>query len=88
MDKTSLNAINKWMFFTFNFPNDFIEKIWADEPYLVSHLKSKFLSLYNYHGSYGVIPAFYGELSANNRMKMMQWVMDNYTDEQKLNFGE
>lgn len=88
MDKTSLIAINKWMFFTFNFPNDFIEKVWADDPSLIRHLENKFRSLYEYRGSYGVIPAFYGELSANNRMKLMQWVMDNFNDEQKLHFND
>lgn len=87
MDKTSLIAINKWMFFTFNFPNDFIEKVWADEPYLVDHFKAKFNSLY-YRGSYGVIPAFYAELDMSNRMKLMQWVMDNFNDEQKLRFND
>jgi len=88
MDKTSLIAINKWMFFVFNFSGDFIDKVWADNPSLVNHLKSKFNSLYNHYGSYGVIPAFYGELDMNNRMKMMQWVMDNYNDEQKLKFND
>ena len=88
MDKTSLIAINKWMFFIYNFPYNFIEQIWAGDEGLINHLKGKFNYAYNSKGAYGCIPAFYGELDMNNRKKMMQWVMDNYNDEQKLKFND
>ena len=86
MDEKSLIAINKWMYFIYNFPYNFIEKVWADDAGLANHLKGKFQSAYDRYGSYGCVPAFYGELDMNNRKKMMQWVMDNYNDEQKLKF--
>ena len=85
MDKISLIAINKWMFFIYNYPPNFISEIWKDEPWLVQHLTGKFNALYEDKGAYGVIPAFYGELTTNNRIKMMSWVMDNFNGEQKLN---
>ena len=88
MDKTALNAINKFFYFSMNFPYDFIEKVWGDEPWLVNHLKGKFNGLYDSDGSYGVINAFYGELSTSNRIKLMDWVMNNYSDEIKLSFNE
>lgn len=87
MDKQiSLIAINKWMFFIYNYPSDFIDKVWADEPYLINHLKGKFNYYYETKGAYGVIPAFYAELDSKHKVKMMSWVMDNFNDEQKLSF--
>ena len=86
MNEVSLIAINKWMFFIYNYPYNFIEKVWADNPSLIEHLKGKFDRFYKTHGPYGVIPAFYGDLDMNNRKRMMQWVMDNFNDEQKLKF--
>lgn len=87
MDKqTSLIAINKWMYFIFNYDPYFIDKVWGErKPYTLSdHLWNKFEYLYEKRGCYGVIPAFYGELDWENRIKLMEWVMDNYKDEQKL----
>ncbi len=88
MNKQSLIAINKWNFFIYNFPSDFIERVWADDTSLVNHLKGKFLSAYERHGGYGCVPAFYAELDNSNRKKLMQWVMDNFNDEQRLYFKE
>ena len=31
---------------------------------------------------------FYAELDGNNRKLLMGWVLNNYNDEQKLNFNE
>lgn len=87
MDKQiSLIAINKWMYFIYNYPYDFIEKVWGERKQynFTDHLQNKFDSLYDRVGAYGVIPAFYAELDWNNRIKLMEWVMDNYKDEQKL----
>lgn len=85
---TSLIAINKWMFFIYNYPHDFIERIWAAEPWLAAHLRGKFNGYYDANGAYGAIPSFYAELDSNNKIKMMSWVMDNYNGEQKLSFKE
>ena len=88
MRETSLNAINKFFYFSMNFPYNFIEKVWENEPYLAKHLRGKFEGLYRLYGSYGVINAFYGELDTNNRIKLMDWVMNNYDGEIKLRFDE
>ena len=87
MDKqTSLIAINKWMYFIYNYPYNFIELVWGERKQytLTDHLTGKFNALYVKHGAYGVIPAFYAELDLNNRIKLLEWVMDNYKGEQKL----
>ena len=77
-------AINKWVFFCNNYPNDFIEKVWADDSNLIEHLKGKFKCLSALYGSYGVMHAFYGELSWSNRVRLMKWVMENFNDEQHI----
>lgn len=87
MDKQiPLIAINKWMYFIYNYPYNFIELVWGErKPYnLTDHLSNKFDAYYKSVGAYGVIPKFYAELDWENRTKMMQWVMDNYNDEQKI----
>ena len=85
---TSMIAINKWMFFTYNYPYNFINQVWADEEWLIDHLKGKFDYYYDKYGAYGVIPVFYAELDGNNKKKLMRWVMENFTSEQKLSFNE
>lgn len=89
-NKTALIAINKWMYFIYNYPSNFIESVWGKrEDYnLTDHLTKKFNALYESRGMYGVIPAFYGELDWSSRKKLMEWVMDNYNDEQKIPFKE
>ena len=75
MQKTD---IYKWMMFIYNFPSDFIEKIWEGDESLIAHFKGKFNAYYDTYGAYGVIPAFYGELSSSNRKKMEDWVLANF----------
>lgn len=84
-NKTALTAINKWMFFTYNYPYDFIAKVWGDNPSLGEHLKGKFDYYYDEYGAYGAIPKFYAELDSSNKVKMMNWVIENFNQEQKLN---
>jgi hypothetical protein len=86
--ENELKAINKWFYFTMNYPNDFIEKVWADEPWIVGHLKGKFEHYYESYGCNGVFSQFYAALDNGNRIKLLTWVMENYDDEQKLNFKE
>lgn len=88
MDKISLIAINKWVFFCMNYPYNFIEEVWKDEQWLVNHLKAKFNSIYEDYGSRAVMNTFYCELDGGNKQKLMTWVMDNYNDEQKLRFND
>ena len=67
-------AINKWIFFCFNYPYDFIEKCWADKPLLAQHIRDKFT---------GDVNGLYCELDLTNENRLLEWVMDNYNDEPK-----
>ena len=71
-------AINKWIFFTFNYPYDFIERCWSDEPILAEHIRSKFNE---YEGD---MNRLYCELDNANSEKLLEWVLDNYNSERKL----
>lgn len=88
MDKISLIAINKWVFFCMNYPHNFIEQVWAGDQMLINHLKGKFIADYSIFGARAVMNTFYCELDGNNKVKLMQWVMDNFNDEQKLNIKD
>lgn len=85
---TAMAAINKWVYFCMNYPHDFIEKVWADEQWLVRHLSAKFDHYYNTYGSRAVMNTFYCELDGGNKQKLLSWVLDNYNDEQKLTFTD
>ena len=80
----ALRAINKYHWFCVAYPSNFIEKCWADDPSLAEHFKGKFNAYYDSFGPRGVMQAFVGDLSSHNWMKLMQWIMVNFNDEQKL----
>lgn len=90
MNKEALIAINKWVYFALNYPSDFIEKVWGErKPYnLTDHLIGKFNDYYDRYGSNGAVTAFYANLDQSNQIKLMDWVMSNYNDEQKLRFKD
>ena len=76
----SKSAINKWVFFCFNYPYDFIERCWQDNPLMASHIRGKFESC-----SYD-INRLYCELDASNESRLLDWVLSNYHTECKV-FG-
>jgi len=78
-----MEMMNKWVYFCFNYPYDFIEQIWGGE-YICDHLKGKFQMYYDLVGSTGVMNKFYANLDKTNQRRLLQWVIDNYNDEQKL----
>ena len=88
MDKISLIAINKWVYFCMNYPHNFIEQAWAGEQWLIDHLTGKFNGYYEDYGPRGVMNTFYCNLDGVNKQKLMAWVMDNFNDEQKLRFKD
>lgn len=81
--KEQLDAINKWFFFCMNYPHDFIQSVWADTPGLAAHFESKFNGIYDSRGSDAAMTVFYAELSWGNRKKLLDWVLENYSGEQK-----
>ena len=75
---TDKKAINKWIFFTMNYPYYFIETIWGSNTLFAKHIREKFNE---YHGD---MNRLYCELDKENADKLLTWVLDNYNDERKL----
>lgn len=74
-------AIINWMYWLWNFNDtgDFIQGAFGNEgEMMVKHLRSKFESAYESFGTYGCIPAFFGELDSRHREKLIDFVCDNY----------
>lgn len=100
--KTAMLAINKWFYYAMNYPVVEVEVVDFDgtkKEYLPdcfnafpktlrAHLAKKWDTLYGLYGSRAVLMAFYAELSPNYRKDLMEWVLNNYNDEQKLSFNE
>lgn len=76
-------AINKWVYFCMNYPYDFIEQIWGGTG-MVRHFTAKFEEYYKFVGSTGVMNKFYCNLSKGYQRQLLEWVLKNYNDEQKL----
>ena len=100
--KTAMIAINKWFYYAMNYPvvevevadfdgthKEYLPDFFNAFPmHLRKHLAGKWNALYEDYGSRAVLMAFSGELSSNYRKDLMAWVLENYNDEQKLNFNE
>ncbi len=74
---TKFSPIHLFVFFGFNYPHDFIEKVWGTDA-IGKHIKEKFNNCYRYHGSYSVMNSFYTELSAPNRRLLEAYILKNY----------
>ena len=74
----SISPIHNYVYFAYNYPSDFIEKAWAEDPNMVQHLKSKFDGFYKQYGAGGVMNKFYTELDNENQKTLEDWIMANY----------
>ena len=100
--KTAMLAINKWFYYAMNYPVVEVEIVDFDgtkkeylpdcfnafPKYLRAHLAKKWDTFYGLYGSRAVLMAFYAELDWENRKLLMEWVLNNYHDEQKMSFKE
>ena len=100
--KTAMIAINKWFYYAMNYPvveievedyagkrKEYLPDFFNAFPkHLRGHLAGKWCDIYDKYGSRAVLMTFYGELDWSNRKFLMEWVLNNYNDEQKLNFKE
>lgn len=50
----------------------------------VRHMAEKWLSAVKSWGNYGAMMKFYSELDFQNRIAMLEWIFDNYSDFKKL----
>jgi len=99
--KTAAIAINKWFYYSMNYKVVNVEvttfegsekKLLPDcfnafPKHLRAHLAKKWDAIYGLYGSRAVLMTFYGEISTEYRIMLIEWVMQNYNDEQKINFN-
>jgi hypothetical protein len=71
------SPIRKYVYFSYNFPHDFIEQIWG-EGAMGRHLKDKFTSYYKKHGDKAVMTAFYVNLDSENQQMLEDYIINNY----------
>lgn len=73
-------ATNNYIFFTRNYPNGWIDKVWPEDEWgsITNHMKEKFSGCYEREGSKGAVNQFYFELSGNHRQLLLNWVEENY----------
>lgn len=96
----AINAINKWIFFGWNY--SCVEHEWTDANgnkrievlprFLVEvkwtcnfdHMLSKWRLATHNTDSHSYLVRFYAELGAENCRLLLEWVMENYHDERKI----
>lgn len=100
--KVAMTAINKWIYYCLNYEVVEVEvadfdghkKEWLPDCFnafpmnIRKHLAGKFHAYYEDYGSYGVMTKFYAELDGTNRKLLLEWVVSNFNNEQKLYFKE
>lgn len=98
--KTAIKAINKWVFFGWNY--SCVEHEWTNihgenkfevvPKFLTEikwtcnfdHILSKWHIATRTKNSNAYLVEFYAELGINNRILLLQWVLENYKDERKI----
>lgn len=98
--KTAIKAINKWIFFGWNYPS--IEHEWTNirgekkfevVPVFLTeikwtcnfdHILSKWHIATRTKNSNAYLVEFYAELGNENRRLLLRWVIDNYNDERTI----
>lgn len=70
--------INKYVYFAYNYPPNFIAQVWADDANLGQHLQGKFSMYYDKYGAEGVMNTFYVNLDSGNQKKLEDWIITNF----------
>ena len=98
--EAALVAINKWMYFGWNYKivsrdkknwDGYMERESVPEFLLkvkwtcnIEHMIGKWKAACSYGTPDGYLPRFYAELDQTNRALLIEWVMKNYNDEIKI----
>lgn len=98
--KTAIKAINKWVFFGWNYTC--VEHDWTDGygemrhevvPRFLAeinwdcgfdHILSKWHLAVKEHNTDAYLVKFYAELGIENRKLLLEWVMEHYNDEREI----
>ena len=79
--------INHWVYFTKNYPQNFMDAFGGDS-HIKNHLQEKFHSYYDKYGTYSVMNKFFVELDAENQKLLANWARDNYKGTKMADGGE
>lgn len=89
--KTALVAINKWMYFGWNYKSmchkgKFVPKFLAEVKWTCNyeHMLEKWESVTDRNVTNAYLVSFYAELDMPNRQALLEWVMNNYNDERPI----
>ena len=100
--KSMIIGTNKFFFYAMNYPlvkitfpsiaggnkTEYLPSFFKDfPPHIIEHFVGKWKSACD-QGSYGAIMYFYGQLDGSYRKIMLEHIMNNYTDEQKIYFND
>lgn len=75
MQQRPQDFISKYVIFGYNYPINFIQAAWKDNPDMAKHLQSKFSSYYDQVGSSAVMSKFYVNLDGKNREILVNYIM-------------
>ena len=78
-ERTNTESTTNCMYFTYNFPYRFIDKVWEDEPNLVRHFNDKFHGYCESHGSAEAVMRLFFDLSDHHKETLLNWVENNYS---------
>ena len=70
--------INHWVYFTLNYPPDFMNAFGSKGEIHREHLQQKFDNDYEEKGSRAVMNSFYSKLDSANTNKLTNWALRNY----------
>lgn len=83
--KDRADAMEKFLFFTANFREKFIEDCWADEKVMANHFREKFDGIWFSSSTNGLetMLKFCFALDVTNREKLFRWIDENYNYKSK-----
>ena len=95
--KIGIEAVNRWVFYGWNYEMIEIVRSPTNEPINVpkfivevqwtcnqEHMIEKWLSSCKVESPSAYLVNFYSKLDNENSIKLIEWVLANYTDERKL----
>lgn len=77
-DNDYYNVVNHFVYFTQNYPNNFLDAFGEKDNSIRKHIEQKFDYAYKKHGSWGAMVYFWTELDGKNKEKLANWIKENY----------
>ena len=80
MTNQSIKSTINFMYFANNFPHDWIELVWSDNPHMGRHLQEKWHALTQSNEFGGTLNFFrlFMQLDDSNKTTLLTWIEENY----------